>query len=229
MSPSPPPARKSASNRHALGERRSVTVRSCQPCHRRRRPCNGQRPCMNCSESNIDCVYSVVSDLPRSVFTTSSARRLSSGSACEICRKRKTKCDGGSPCGFCLGAGLGCYNNSERRKRSMGIPGSTGQTNSASDAEAMDRIEDRLRRIEKLMTAFTPAANSPLANSSSSSLENSNSIMPTSPPRVVRQYRHSVQGISVAKEQAELHTAFALQRSRAGILIMNTLISFPCN
>ncbi|KAI8146439.1 hypothetical protein BJV82DRAFT_665405 [Fennellomyces sp. T-0311] len=204
MPPSPPPNRSSHGNRHILVERRPPTaLRTCEPCRRRKRTtCTGVRPCSHCSESNIECVYGVVSDLPRSVFTTSSARRLSSGSACETCRRRKTKCDGGSPCGFCASAGIECVNNSERRKRAMGIPTSTNTSQSVThppDAEAIDRIEDRLRRIEELMTAFTPTTNSPLASGS---------------PRMIRQHRHSVQGISVAKEQAELRTAYALKKKR---------------
>ncbi|KAI9344766.1 hypothetical protein BD770DRAFT_447111 [Pilaira anomala] len=34
--------------------------------------------------------------------------RLSSGSACEACRKRKTKCDGGEPCTYCASTGIQC-------------------------------------------------------------------------------------------------------------------------
>ncbi|KAI7847663.1 hypothetical protein BDC45DRAFT_541691 [Circinella umbellata] len=187
-------------------ERRSTPMRICEPCRRHKKPCNGVRPCAHCSESHTECVYSVVSDLPRSVFTTSSARRLSSGSACETCRRRKTKCDGGSPCGFCASAGIECVNNSERRKRAMGIPTITSTSiigtnqHHPPDAEAIDRIEDRLRRIEELMTAFTPTTHSPLSNGGHS--------------RMVRQHRHSVQGISVAKEKAELRTAYALKKKQ---------------
>ncbi|KAI9495677.1 hypothetical protein BDB00DRAFT_786196 [Zychaea mexicana] len=241
MPPSPPPNRNTHQNRHIVVERRSAApMRTCEPCRRRKRPCNGVRPCVHCSESHIECVYSVVSDLPRTVFTTSSARRLSSGSACETCRRRKTKCDGGSPCGFCASAGIECVNNSERRKRAMGIPSSANgspvnttttttttthgvngtlvagshhnNNNNPPDAEAIDRIEDRLRRIEELMTAFTPATHSPLSHGSSSS--SSNSGGGHSSTRMIRQHRHSVQGISVAKEQAELRTAYALKKKQ---------------
>lgn len=200
MPPSPPSNRKISSlpqSRNSLVERCS-SIRACEPCKRRKRICNGQRPCSHCTESNIDCIYSVVSEHPRSVFTTSSARRLSSGSACETCRRRKTKCDGGSPCGFCSSNGIDCVNNSERRRRSMGPPAVTNP----NETEAMDRIEDRLRRIEKLMTAFTP---SPLSQSSSSTQYKEE--IPQMHP--IRQHRHSVQGISVAKEQAELRAAYA--------------------
>lgn len=229
MPPSPPNSNNTAQGRHhhhhhhhhhpIIVER---TIRTCEPCRRRKRQCNGIKPCTQCVESHIDCVYSVVSDVPRSVFTTSTARRLSSGSACETCRRRKTKCDGGSPCGFCASAGVECVNNSERRKRAMGIPTTTSAnaTSSAAipsvapppDPDAIDRIEDRLRRIEKLMTAFTPAANSPLA-ASTRPIHCSSPPPPTSSGRrMIRHHRHSVQGISVTKEQAELRTAYALKK-----------------
>lgn len=242
MPPSPP-------NRNVLVERCS-SLRGCEPCKRRKRVCNGQRPCGNCQETNQECVYSVVSDYSRSVFTTNSARRLSSGSACETCRRRKTKCDGGNPCAYCVNAGFECNNNSERRKRAQahaqaqqqaaaaaaaatsGSPSTSstslaaggGNNNNADDHQAMDRIEDRLRRIEKLMTAFTPS--SPLSRSSFTA-SSSNSFeqqtvgtiasrklsSPHPPPpsssshtTTVRQHRHSVQGISVAKEQAALRS-----------------------
>ncbi|KAI9014469.1 hypothetical protein CLU79DRAFT_766903 [Phycomyces nitens] len=206
----------SSQNRHMLVERCS-TIRACEPCKRRRRLCNGQRPCGHCTDASLECVYSVVSDHPRSVFTTSNARRLSSGSACETCRRRKTKCDGSNPCAFCAANGLECVNNSERRKRALATP--------SGDNEAIDRIEDRLRRIEKLMTAFTP---SPLSQSTSFTTTTKDraetqasgtlqyrklsSPHPPSRPMPVRQHRHSVQGISVAKEQAELRTAYATRR-----------------
>lgn len=211
--PSSPPA-----NRNLLVERCS-SFRACEPCKRRRRVCNGQRPCTHCAEAGMDCVYSVVSDHSRSVFTTSTARRLSSGSACETCRRRKTKCDGGSPCAFCASSGIECVNNSERRKRSLAAPSS--DTN-----DAMDRIEDRLRRIEELMTAFTP---SPLSQSSFQSNNNTtrqaagtrklSSPHPPPPPssaRTVRQHRHSVQGITVAKEQAALCSAAMAATGKGG-------------
>ncbi|CAO3625356.1 unnamed protein product [Mucor hiemalis] len=121
MSPSSPANRKLSNpspTRNSLVERCS-SLKGCEPCKRRKRICNGQKPCTHCVDASHDCVYSVVSDHSRSVFSTSTARRLSSGSACETCRRRKTKCDGGSPCGFCASSGIECINNSERRKRSI--------------------------------------------------------------------------------------------------------------
>ncbi|KAI9299722.1 hypothetical protein BJ944DRAFT_171969 [Cunninghamella echinulata] len=46
-------------------------------------------------------------------------RRLSSGSACETCRRRKTKCDGGQPCAFCSSNNIECIHRPSRRKRSL--------------------------------------------------------------------------------------------------------------
>ncbi|KAI9272140.1 hypothetical protein EDC94DRAFT_511489 [Helicostylum pulchrum] len=166
-------------------ERCSTLKKACEQCRRRRRVCNSQRPCAHCIEQNQDCVYSVVSDHSRSVFSTQAARRLSSGSACETCRRRKTKCDGGNPCNFCATNNIECVNHSERRHLK------NNNTNTKPPVEAMDRIEDRLRRIERLMTAFTP---SPLSSSSASANDS----------HKVRPHRHSVQGINVAKEQADL-------------------------
>ncbi|KAJ8654016.1 hypothetical protein O0I10_010352 [Lichtheimia ornata] len=45
-------------------------------------------------------------------------RRLSSGSACEVCRRRKTKCDGGNPCAFCSANRIECVHRATRRKKS---------------------------------------------------------------------------------------------------------------
>ncbi|GAA5806736.1 hypothetical protein MFLAVUS_000084 [Mucor flavus] len=44
-------------------------------------------------------------------------RRLSSGSACETCRKRKTKCDGGQPCAFCSSNGIECLHRLNKLKK----------------------------------------------------------------------------------------------------------------
>ena len=44
------------------------------------------------------------------------SRRLSSGSACEACRRRKTKCDGGQPCAYCASNSIECVHRNTRRK-----------------------------------------------------------------------------------------------------------------
>ncbi|CEP15998.1 hypothetical protein [Parasitella parasitica] len=177
--------------------RLNLIKKSCEQCRKRRRICDSGRPCNHCRETNLECVYSVVTDHSRGVFTTQAARRLSSGSACETCRRRKTKCDGGSPCNFCATNHIECVNHSERRHLNK-------HNHTKAPGEAMDRIEDRLRRIERLMTAFTP---SPLSTSSSLSNESSgnNSYK-------VRPTRHSVQGINVAKEQLELNSKYDIKR-----------------
>jgi hypothetical protein len=43
--------------------------------------------------------------------------RLSSGSACDTCRRRKTKCDGGSPCAYCANNNMQCIHRPSKRKR----------------------------------------------------------------------------------------------------------------
>ncbi|KAG2192528.1 hypothetical protein INT47_006004 [Mucor saturninus] len=176
---SPPSSDKQHQQRMMI-ERCSTLKKACEQCRRRRRVCNSQRPCAHCTEENVDCVYSVVPDHSRSVFSTQAARRLSSGSACETCRRRKTKCDGGNPCNFCATNNIECVNHSEKRQQKS-------NQNTKQPVEAMDRIEDRLRRIERLMTAFTP---SPLSTHHES--------------HKVRPHRHSVQGINVSKEQVDI-------------------------
>lgn len=197
MSPnSPPPTSSNASQaklkqqhqQRVMIERCSTLKKACEQCRRRRRVCNSQRPCAHCIDANQECVYSVVSDHSRSVFSTQAARRLSSGSACETCRRRKTKCDGGNPCTFCATNNIECVNHSERRHSAKQL-----LNNNKQPTEAMDRIEDRLRRIERLMTAFTP---SPLSQQQQQQTSDSH--------KVIRPHRHSVQGINVAKEQTEL-------------------------
>lgn len=177
------------------------TKKTCEQCRRRRRVCDAQTPCSQCLKSNQNCSYSVVSDHSRSVFTTQAARRLSSGSACDTCRRRKTKCDGGSPCFFCKNNNIECVNYSERRhsgKQNTNPHNNTISNTNKQPSEAIERIEDRLRRIERLMTAFSP---SPLSNTT---------IAPDS--HKVRPHRYSVQGINVAKEQAELNIQYDIKR-----------------
>lgn len=57
-------------------------------------------------------------------------RRLTSGFACETCRRRKTKCDGGQPCAYCATNRIECVHRASKRryhfnnsqKRMMGSP-----------------------------------------------------------------------------------------------------------
>lgn len=43
-------------------------------------------------------------------------RRLSSGSACETCRRRKTKCDGGQPCAYCATNRIQCIHRPTKKR-----------------------------------------------------------------------------------------------------------------
>lgn len=177
----PPSTTNSTASSSGRSADRFSTLRACEPCRRRKRRCNGQRPCLSCTKPN-ECIYAA------GVFTTSTARRLSSGSACETCRRRKTKCDGNHPCAYCAANHLNCVNHTIERRKQRSAATSTTSTTLATTNETrpMDRIEDRLRRIERLMTVFTPD----LPSSSSTYF--------------VRQQRHSVQGITVAKEQLQM-------------------------
>lgn len=208
MPPNSPPVSENnkQQQQRMMIERCSTLKKACEQCRRRRRVCNSQRPCAHCIEQNQDCVYSVVSDHSRSVFSTQAARRLSSGSACETCRRRKTKCDGGNPCNFCATNNIECVNHSERRHSKNNNHNNNNNNTKQPPVEAMDRIEDRLRRIERLMTAFTP---SPLSSSSTTHAEQH-----TTSSHKVRPYRHSVQGINVAKEQSELGMKYDVKKRR---------------
>ncbi|KAI7847103.1 hypothetical protein BDC45DRAFT_576205 [Circinella umbellata] len=78
-----------------------------------------------------------------------STRRLSSGSACEVCRKRKTKCDGGNPCGFCAVNGIECVHRATRRKKtslaigSSNITAAINNNNNNSSSLAINTIDTR--------------------------------------------------------------------------------------
>ncbi|KAI8583416.1 hypothetical protein K450DRAFT_297196 [Umbelopsis ramanniana AG] len=97
----------------------SSSLQSCDLCKRKKVSCNGERPCTNCYNSN-ECKYSIERHRPTLLASSvPQSRRLSSGSACETCRRRKTKCDGQQPCNYCSTNGIECLNNSERRKRGL--------------------------------------------------------------------------------------------------------------
>ncbi|KAG2225908.1 hypothetical protein INT45_006604 [Circinella minor] len=83
--------------------------------------------------------------------TNVTTRRLNSGSACEVCRKRKTKCDGGNPCAFCAVNGIECVHRATRRKKSSLAIGSSNMTtannnnnNSSSSSLAINTIDTRI-------------------------------------------------------------------------------------
>ncbi|KAI9312391.1 hypothetical protein BX666DRAFT_2031131 [Dichotomocladium elegans] len=115
-------------------------------CSYRSRFCTGQMPCTHCrAESRTftetpsavttitakpwrvaflpehhrpyHCQHEVLR-FPRSVtqVTQNVPRRLSSGSACDTCRRRKTKCDGGQPCAYCSVNNISCTRRPVRKK-----------------------------------------------------------------------------------------------------------------
>ncbi|KAI8365338.1 uncharacterized protein BYT42DRAFT_627285 [Radiomyces spectabilis] len=73
------------------------------------------------------------------------SRRLSSGSACETCRRRKTKCDGGQPCAFCISKGIECVHRApSRRKRSPAFASAnTSPTNETYTGAGIEIHHDR--------------------------------------------------------------------------------------
>ncbi|CAO3630468.1 unnamed protein product [Mucor hiemalis] len=50
------------------------------------------------------------------------SRRLTSGLACETCRRRKTKCDGGAPCSFCSTNNIKCVHRASTKKKMSSAP-----------------------------------------------------------------------------------------------------------
>ena len=74
--------------------------------------------------------------------TNVSTRRLSSGSACEVCRKRKTKCDGGNPCAFCAANGVECVHRATRRKKSSLMIESSNATSANNNNKSSPSINN---------------------------------------------------------------------------------------
>ncbi|KAF8322153.1 hypothetical protein DL93DRAFT_1264434 [Clavulina sp. PMI_390] len=52
-----------------------------------------------------------------STLTTSGRPRVRASQACDPCRSRKVKCDGGDPCGRCLTANMTCFFQEQQRHR----------------------------------------------------------------------------------------------------------------
>lgn len=70
-------------------------------------------------------------------------RRLGSGSACERCRSRKTKCDGGQPCSFCASHGIQCIHRQTKKKRSppsYSLTTTTTSTTSTMNTKANTKV-----------------------------------------------------------------------------------------
>ncbi|KAI7882283.1 hypothetical protein K492DRAFT_206312 [Lichtheimia hyalospora FSU 10163] len=94
-------------------------------------------------------------------------RRLSSGSACEICRRRKTKCDGGNPCAFCSANRIECVHRATRRKKSslaisqtnndLYKSSSSSSTPSSKTATANASTAFQLREATPSPTASSPS------------------------------------------------------------------------
>ncbi|KAI7872122.1 hypothetical protein BDF14DRAFT_1877929 [Spinellus fusiger] len=63
---------------------------------------------------------SLITDTNAFSFNTTSvnrSQRLSSGSACDTCRKRKTKCDGNQPCVFCVSNSILCTHRANVKRK----------------------------------------------------------------------------------------------------------------
>ncbi|ORX61483.1 hypothetical protein DM01DRAFT_1299456 [Hesseltinella vesiculosa] len=239
------------------------SLRSCDYCKRKKKMCNGLQPCSLCQVEGFDCQYVMAMEHspdkeprplthPRSnaiIVTNNPARRLSSGSACETCRRRKTKCDGGSPCAYCAANQIPCVNHFEQRRKRTSLqptppphtpsdpsllkkkPSSTLSDPKPSslphDHGTIDRIQDRLSRIEHLMTAFSSSSSihSPAVSASSSTSSFSHPLHPIDSSSFVRPQRHSVQGISAKREH--LHLARRAMSSSPPYLIRPTMNTQP--
>ncbi|KAL1925188.1 uncharacterized protein VTP21DRAFT_71 [Calcarisporiella thermophila] len=136
--PAPNPAPQPHSHSHLHPHRpppaSQAELSICEPCRRKKRNCDGRRPCNRCDPRAGDCVDA----------SPEAPRRLSSGSACETCRRRKTKCDGGQPCGYCATNGIECVSGAERRRRGQQLQGTV-------ERSEVDQLEARLKRMERLI------------------------------------------------------------------------------
>lgn len=84
--------------------------------------CSGQPFCTYCSSSQprnsrrFNCLAREPFIFGQQTMTKPTTRRLSSGSACETCRRRKTKCDGGQPCAYCATNGIECLHRASKKR-----------------------------------------------------------------------------------------------------------------
>ncbi|CAD6499345.1 BgTH12-03475, partial [Blumeria graminis f. sp. triticale] len=75
--------------------------------------------------------------------STSPPKRRRISRACDVCRKRKVKCDGKQPCTHCMSNNLVCtYNRPSNRQKRLSL----------KEFEVMKR---RLREVETLIDSFT--------------------------------------------------------------------------
>ncbi|KAI8085896.1 uncharacterized protein B0P05DRAFT_534155 [Gilbertella persicaria] len=72
-------------------------------------------------------------------------RRLGSGSACERCRSRKTKCDGGQPCSFCSSHSVQCFHRPmSSRKRGKALAKENFTLNTMKLNETLQHTEKQI-------------------------------------------------------------------------------------
>ncbi|KAJ8663572.1 hypothetical protein O0I10_000816 [Lichtheimia ornata] len=82
-------------------------------------------------------------------------RRLSSGSACETCRRRKTKCDGGQPCAYCATNRIQCIHRPTKKRSHHHISKQTAvMMGWAADDAALEKTT-RHRHHDSLPTTTT--------------------------------------------------------------------------
>ncbi|KAL1924733.1 uncharacterized protein VTP21DRAFT_4387 [Calcarisporiella thermophila] len=114
--------------------------RVCDACKMKKRHCNGQLPCSHCSPKECSYAAAPPGNFLAAEATRGERRRLYSGSACETCRRRKTKCDGNQPCGFCAMNDYECINNSTRRGRRGANPPSVPATSTAMSSSPIPKM-----------------------------------------------------------------------------------------
>lgn len=87
---------------------------------------------------------------------SASLKRSRTHIACEICRKRKIRCDSLKPtCSNCIRSNATCiYPEDGRRKRNRDNPVSSS---SATSPENTEHINDRLKRVEQLLESLVEA------------------------------------------------------------------------
>lgn len=79
-------------------------------------------------------------------------RRLGSGSACERCRSRKTKCDGGQPCSFCASHGIQCVHRQNKKKRNS-YPYATSTAATTNTTATTSTTTSKARTLAAIVTS----------------------------------------------------------------------------
>ncbi|OZJ02877.1 hypothetical protein BZG36_03790 [Bifiguratus adelaidae] len=167
-------------NQHALIS--PAFTRTCIPCRRKKRSGNGRIPCQRCGALALECTYPLPAGHSAAGSQSAVPRRLSSGSACETCRRRKTKCDGNIPCHFCLTNGLVCVNNSERWR----------QKETAARAEGTSASAGYHKSILSI-----PVTNNPEKSNKAGSSEKHTSVsISREPENLKRRHEVMMEGVS---------------------------------